>query len=450
MSESFKVDTTSHRTMLVISSGYHLYREYLLRLISSAARVWLFLDREPTWERQYVVGCTRIDTLDVPGMIAAARALPDHISINGVICWDEIRIVHAAKVAEALILPSGPPDAIARCRDKHKTRTALAAAGVPQAQSILVATEAEAVAAAEHIGYPVIVKPRALGASYGGSMVHRPDQLATAYAHARDSREDGAPTFDVGVLVEEYTEGPEISVDAAFVDGVMQPMFVARKVTGFFPHFEVGHVVNAADPLLDDPQLRRVLTEAHRAVGLQNGITHTELRLTAAGPKIVEIDARLGGDMIPFVGWRASGIDPGRVAVDVACGQPPQIQHRSRQVAAIRFFYPPCDATVASIQLDDALLPPGIEAARTLVKPGQRLVPPPGDRVSCRYGYAVVRGESAEACDTTALAAERAFTLALVAESADTAASAEPPPVSAAARDVGSVQGTAVVAHTAP
>lgn len=358
MSGSFKVDTTSHRTMLVISSGYHLYREYLLRLISSAARVWLFLDQEPTWERQYVVGCTRIDTLDVPGMIAAARALPDHISINGVICWDEIRVVHAAKVAKALVLPSGPPDAIARCRDKHETRTALA---------------------------------------------------------------------------EESMEGPEISVAAAFVDGDMQPMFVARKVTGVSPHFEaIGHVVNAADPLLDDPQLRRVLTEAHRAVGLQNGITHTELRLTAAGPKIVEIDARLGGDMIPFVGWRASGIDPGRAAVDVACGQPPQIQHRSRQVAAIRFFYPPCDATVASIQLDDALLPPGIEAAGLLVKPGQRLVLPPADHVSCRYGYAVVRGESAEACDTTALAAERAFTLALVAESADTAvseAAAEPPPL---------------------
>lgn len=437
MTEPFKTDLTSSSTVLVISSGYHLYREYLLRAISGAARVWLFLDREPTWERAYVVGCTRIDTLDVPGMIAAARALPDEIAINGVICWDEIRIVHAARVAEALGLPAGPPAAIARCRDKHETRTALAAAGVPQAVSTLVASEAEAASAAARIGYPVIVKPRALGASYGVSLVRGPEQLAVAYAHARDSREDGVPVFDAGVLVEEYMEGPEISVDAAFVGGQMELLYVARKVTGFFPHFEeVGHVVDAADPLLTDPQLRRVLAGAHRAVGLENGITHTELRLTSAGPKVVEINARLGGDMIPFVGWRASGIDPGRAAVSVACARPPAIEHRARQVAAIRFFYPPCDATVVSLHIDEAALPASVVAARPLVGPGQRLVLPPADHVSCRYGYAVVRGESAQSCDAAALAAERAFTLVVSAAPPDVAGRPEvaAPRIDASAR----------------
>lgn len=412
MTIPFKTDTTSTRTVLVITSGYHLYREYLLRAISSHARVWLFLDRDVQWELPYVAGSTRVDSLDVPAMIEAARALPGDIKIDGVICWDEIRIVHAAKLAEALGLPSGPPEAIACCRDKHRTRTALAAAGVPQAQSILVSTAAEAAAAADKIGYPVIVKPRALGASYGVSLVHQPGELATAYAHARDAHEDGVPRFDAGVLIEEYMDGPEISVDAAFVGGVMTPMYIARKVTGFYPHFEeIGHVVDAADPLLGDPQLRAVLAGAHEAAGLRTGITHTELRLTPAGPKIVEINARLGGDMIPFVGWRASGIDPGRVAVEVACGQPPAIEHDRRDVAAIRFFYPPHDGIVERVRLDEARLPASVDVARPLASPGQRLVLPPNDHVSCRYAYAVVRGESAEACDEAAQAAERAFEL---------------------------------------
>ncbi|MBN1204307.1 MAG: ATP-grasp domain-containing protein [Myxococcaceae bacterium] len=423
MTNPFKPDTTSPRTVLLISSGYHLYREYLLRLISNQARVWLFLDREPQWERPYVVGSTKVDTLDVPAMIEAARALRGELAFDGVICWDEIRIVSAAQLADALGLPSGPPEAIASCRDKHRTRTALAAAGVAQAQSIAVSTAAAAEAAAQTIGYPVIVKPRALGASFGVSLVHGPSELAAAYAHARDAREDGVPVFDAGVLIEEYMDGPEISVDAAFANGVMMPMYVARKVTGFFPHFEeIGHVVDAADPLLEDPQLRGVLVGAHKAVGLRTGITHTELRLTPSGPKIVEINARLGGDMIPYVGWLASGIDPGRIAVEVACGRTPVIEHGRRDVAAIRFFYPQHDAVVAGVRIDEARLPSSVNMARALASPGQRLVLPPNDHVSCRYGYVVVRGESADACDAVARAAEGAFELSVAP--ADTAVGA--------------------------
>jgi biotin carboxylase len=423
MTRPFKTDATSPRTVLLISSGYHLYREYLLRMISNQARVWLFLDREAQWERPYVVGSTQVDTLDVPAMLAAARALSGEFAIDGVICWDEIRIVHAARLAAALGLPSGPPEAIACCRDKYRTRTALDAAGVAQAQSLLVSTAAEAGAAAQTLGYPVIVKPRALGASYGVSLAHGPRELAAAYAHARGAHEDGVPHFDAGVLIEEYMDGPEISVDTAFADGVMSPMYVARKVTGFFPHFEeIGHVVDAADPLLEDPRLREVLAGAHQAVGLRNGITHTELRLTPSGPKIVEINARLGGDIIPYVGWLASGIDPGRVAVEVACGQTPVIEHTQRDVAAIRFFYPQHDAVVASVRIDESRLPSSVTVARALASPGQRLVLPPNDHVSCRYGYAVVRGESAEACDVAARAAEGAFELSVVQD--DTAATA--------------------------
>jgi len=400
------------KTVLLISSGYHLYREYLLRMIAQYARVWLLLDRDVQWERPYVVGSTRVDTLDVSAMVAAARGLPDDVVLDGVICWDEIRVVHAAQVAEELGLPGGPALAVARCRDKHQTRLALAEAGVAQARSVPVSSFTEATSAADTIGYPVIVKPRALGASLGVSLVNRSGDLAAAYAHARNAHEDGVPYFDSGVLVEEYMDGPEISVDSAIAHGALTPMFLARKVTGYYPHFEeVGHVVDSADPLLCEPRVLEVLQASHRAVGYRTGITHTELRLTATGPKIVEINARLGGDMIPYVGWVASGIDPGRVAVAIACGEAPAIESNACGVAAIRFFYPKCDATVESVSVDNRLLPRAVDVALPLASPGQRLVLPPNDHVSCRYGYAVVHGDTAEACDEAAQAAEQAFEL---------------------------------------
>jgi hypothetical protein len=82
-------------------------------------------------------------------------------------------------------------------------------------------------------------------------------------------------------------------------------------------------------------------------------------------------------------------------------------------VAAIRFFYPPHDGIVERVQLDEARLPASVDVARPLASPGQRLVLPPNDHVSCRYAYAVVRGESAAACDEAAGAPERAFEISV-------------------------------------
>ncbi|MDC3961414.1 ATP-grasp domain-containing protein [Polyangium jinanense] len=405
-------DPSGRPTVLLVSSGYHLYREYLLRMISQAARVVLFLDREPSWERSYITDSKIVDTLDAEAMITAARAVAAMVPIDGVICWDEIRMVHAARVAEALGVPGTDPVAVARCRDKHQTRSALAAASVPQAISKLVSSVEEATATAFRIGYPVVVKPRALGASIGVSRVEGPDELAAAYHHARTSTEDGVPHDDASVLVEEYLEGPEISVDAAWVNGRPIPLFVARKILGFPPHFEeIGHVVNAADPLLLDPALLGVLDAAHRAVGFRTGITHTELRLTDAGPKVIEINARLGDDLIPYVGWVASGIDPGQVAVDVACGRPPRAMPIRLRVASVHFLYPAEDTVVGAVDMDKAALPASVNVAAALAAPGQRLELPPAGHVTSRYAYVVTAGKTTAECAAGAEVAARAIKL---------------------------------------
>src|SRR5664280_1066617 len=153
------------------------YREYLLASIAQRFRVWLFQDRDPGWARRYVVGQTVQDTTDVNGMAAAARA---H-GVDGVLCWDETRVVAAAEMARRLGVPSSDPESVRRCRDKHRTRTALSTAGVAQPTSIAVATLAEARVAANRIGYPVVVKPRALTGSFGVAKVEAADELETSF-----------------------------------------------------------------------------------------------------------------------------------------------------------------------------------------------------------------------------------------------------------------------------
>lgn len=404
--------------LILVSSLSRTSREHFLESVAPRYRVWLFLGgagraSEPSWESPYLVGHTVLDTLDAEAMTAEARRLAAAGPVRGVVCYDEARILATARMAEALGLPTSPPSAIETCRDKHLTRQALATAGVPQAQSVAVRSLAEGHAAAERIGYPVVFKPRNLAAGFGVRRADGPDELASAYAHARSVSLPEAPErFTHDVLVEEYLDGPEISVDSACFDARVVPLAVAHKVNGLPPSFEeTGHRVDGADPLLDDPEFADLVDRAHRAVGFHTGMTHLELRRTAAGMKVVELNARLGGDLVPYLGQLATGVDLSLAAAAIACGQPPDLHRAAPRVAGIRFCYPEGDLTVGRVRIDEALLPPGVERAEALAEPGDQLrLPPRGSAWECRAAQVVAVADTVAGCETTLDAAVTAVT----------------------------------------
>jgi biotin carboxylase len=356
---------------------------------------------EPEWERDHIAGFTLLDsTLDGPAMAAAAVELAAREPVHGVLCWDEPRILPTAHVARALGLPGGDPDVVLRCRDKHLTRLALDAAGVPQPRSLAVTTLDEALAAAEVVGYPAILKPRGLGASLGVVRVRDRAELRERFAFTRHTTHADTPPYEVPVLVEEYVDGPEVSVDAAVFRGCVTPMFVARKELGYPPYCEeVGHYVDAADPLLTDPGFGRLLQDVHTALGFTDGVTHTEVKLTAAGPKVIEVNGRLGGDMIPYLGLKATGIDPGLVAADVACGHSPALATDRKLVGGVRFFYVERDdTTIRSIGFDRMRPHPAIDLAMPVAEPGATVSPPPKGSLWGRIAFATAVGETTDEC----------------------------------------------------
>jgi len=407
----------SGRPLLVlIGTGGREYREYLLRSIGADYRVHLLSGAEPTWERDYVAGWTVLDLTDTVGadaLIGAVQALAAREPVHGVLTWDEARILQGAKVAAALGLPGGDPDMVMRCRDKHLTRQALGNAGVPQPRSVLVTGVDEALVAAKDIGYPVVLKPRALAASLGVVRVATPEELVTQFAFAHDTTVPGAWHYDVVVLVEEYLTGDEISVDAAVCGGQVYPMFVARKEIGYPPYFEeVGHVVAAADDLLDDPQIVQLVKDTHAALGFTDGMTHTEIRLTPTGPKIIEVNARLGGDLIPYLGLRATGIDPGLAAASVACGRAPQLTADRKLVGAVRFFYVEHDdTTIAAIDIDNSALPEDADLVVALARPGDVVSPPPKGTLWGRVAFATAVAATVGQCQNALDAAAAALTV---------------------------------------
>lgn len=375
--------------LVLISVGMQRYREYLLRSIVTRYRVHLINTVEPTWEQPYLAGHTVPDELDTAGTVAAVRAVARAERVAGVLSWDESKIVQTAWAARELGLPGGDPEAVLRCRDKYQTRCALDAAGVGQPACALVGDLDAALAAAAEIGYPVVLKPRAASASYGVVLVSDAVQLTRYFDYTRETSVPHMPRYDSEVLVEEYLADPEISVDGAVFRGRVLPAFLGRKEIGFPPYFEeTGHSVSGADPLLCDPDLLRALQATHDALGFRDGWTHTELKLTAEGPKVIEVNGRLGGDLIPYVGMRASGIDPGLAAADVAVGREPDMTAGRALHGGVRFCYVDRDESVIdSIGFEEDALPPGLDLAVALASPGDVVSRPPAGLVSGRIAF---------------------------------------------------------------
>lgn len=393
---------TTADALLAIGSGLKPYREYLVRSVHARARelgleLVLLNNIEPTWQRDYFDEIAVANLFDHEVLAAEGREIARRRSIVGVLCWDEPLVQPAADLAEELGVPGLGPDGVRGCRDKNRTRSVLTAAGLVQPRFQLTHTLEQAEVVAERIGYPVVVKPQALGASMGVVLASEPAQLAAAFGTAAGASTIGDEPFRGTALVEEFAVGPEISIDAAVYKGEYMPMFLARKRTGHEPYFEeVGHIVDADDPLLRDEELLETLAKAHRKLRVENGITHTEVRLTARGPLIIEVNGRLGGDLIPLLGRIATGIDPGEVLVDIAAGRRPTVVPTRNAVAGIRFGYPEYDCTVRSVTVPEH--GPGLVAAAPMVEPGAELRLPPGGYIA-RHSFVVCEAGNREHCD---------------------------------------------------
>jgi ATP-grasp domain len=387
--------------LLVIGSGLKVYREYLVEPIHRRARaagldLVLLNNLKPTWQKAYFDEIVVANVFDSEVMRSTAREVAGRHHVVALMCWDEPLVLDAGLLAAEFGVPGLSEAGVRGCRDKERTRVRLTAAGLHQPGFELVTSVEAARAAAERIGYPVVVKPRAMGASIGVVFAADASEVDAAFGVALSASLVDPGPYRASAIIEEYAPGPEISVDGAVHKGEYLPMFVARKQSSDHPYFEeVGHVVDAADPLLEDAELMATLARAHHALGIEYGITHSEVRLTDRGPLIIEINGRLGGDLIPFLGRTATGIEPGEVLFDVATGQRPDITPSRRAVAGIRFGYPERDCVLRSVTVPAKA--PGLVAAAPMAEPGTVLRLPPGGYLA-RHSFVVCEANDVPTC----------------------------------------------------
>jgi biotin carboxylase len=364
-------------TVLLIGTGGRAYREYSLGTMAGQADIVLADVVEPTWQRAFVTATVPMADRGADQLLKViATSFPDDQRPTAVLTWDETMVEVAASVAEALHLPGIGLAAAMICRDKGQTRQALQRAGIASASFRFVDDPGELKLAAAVLGFPLVVKPRGLAGSAGVEIAHDESELAHAYATATSASYPGLGSN--GVIIEEYLPGEEISADCVVVDGSILFVNVARKRLGFGVHCEeVGHLVA---PWQDEPwagPLREMLGAVHKATGVRSAVTHAELKLTPAGPRLIELNARLGGDYIPLLGQLATGVDLITAALDIACGRVPSVTATRDRCAEVQFVYPDADCRVAEVDARSCTQVPGIALAIPLASPGAELRLPP-------------------------------------------------------------------------
>ncbi|WP_405938541.1 ATP-grasp domain-containing protein [Streptomyces sp. NBC_00726] len=312
----------------------------------------------PTAAREAVAAGTaahhQVDTRSAGAVADMAAALARRTEIAAVVPGFEYAIPTASAVAQRLGLPGIAPRSAELLRDKRRMKQALAVQGVRVASGVPVAVERADDSllkdVARKVGFPAVVKP----VNGSGSLrVRRVEDFGELCDQVELSRND--PLDDLGLsiggrlLVESYVTGPEVSVEGYVAEGTVRVVAVTEKQLGPEPHFvEIGHIVDAGLGPETRAEVERVTRAAVQALGLHVGVFHLEARLTASGPVVIEVGARLGGDRIPELVAASYGFDLPRAMIRALAGlpvAPPDVGGRPR-VAGVRFFSVPRPAVL--------------------------------------------------------------------------------------------------------
>jgi biotin carboxylase len=303
------------RRLLVLGAGT---AQLGLLEAARANGIWTAVcDRDPTAPgfRLAARRCI-VSTHDEPVIERLAAALgPDGVIAPG----SNWPVGVAARVAAKLGLahPVAPATA-ALVTSRLRQRERLAAAGVPQPRWEVVGSEPG------ELGPPCVVKTVEREGGEGLSLVLDETELPAAIEMARARSRSGA------VLVEEYLDGPEVTVSAFSVDGELIPLAVSDRAgtddaSDNSPLAEVppafGVALAHTWPSLHAEAAVEVTRRAIEALRVENGPSHTHLRVSRGGPEVLEVAARLGGAHDAELVLAATGVDLNALALAAALGE---------------------------------------------------------------------------------------------------------------------------------
>lgn len=266
--------------------------------------------------QDYEGTCAVVEKYGVDAIVTAATDKP---------------LVMMARVAEKYGFPFYSIETARWSTDKYQMKQRFMEGGVPCARGRLIAKADEA----DDLYYPLIVKPRDNSGSRGVKLCRNKEELQEAMQEALQYSH-----LDT-VLVEEYIEGQEYSIEGLHYDGKSEVIQFTEKTTTEFPYnVELAHKqpANLTDAQKDE--ILELISKIAQYMHFENCPSHTELKINERGIFIIETSPRLGGDyitsnLVPL----STGINMEDQLLNIALGEKVDIQTgRVEKAAGVCFF----------------------------------------------------------------------------------------------------------------
>jgi len=323
----------------------------------------------------------------VPGGYSFKDALMSHAEEwrpDGVLSFSELLVDHAYATAIEFNLPANPAASLPAIRDKYVQRQMLQRADVPVPFYARIENLPEFESALAEINGSAVLKPVAGVGSMATYPVEQGMDVASLWHRARDAylsdpRGQGEPIF----ILEEFLVGVRwhsdprygtyVSVESLVQEGAITHLAVEDKLPLTKPFRENGGIIPSTLPTEKTDLLHDCASAAIEAIGLTNCAVHTEIMLTAVGPRVIEVNARIGGG-VPEMLFLASGFDVVTAMAQISVGEKISLPPPITRSAAIMLPQAPGAALrlkhVASIDQFESL--PGVYSVQLNYGTGER------------------------------------------------------------------------------
>ncbi|RQX01603.1 ATP-grasp domain-containing protein [Micromonospora arida] len=301
-----------------------------------------------------VAGTVVVDFSSYEAAVSDIVAFARSRRVDAIVTVNEFLTPVAALACATLGLPGNDATLAMAARNKITMVERLHVAGVAVPSTIAVTGEEEVY---DHLrrqtfSFPLVVKPAENAGSTGVSVVERLDELTAAFQRVRLQRGPYGIHLDPRVVVQEYIDGEEFSVESLTQDGQTEHVCITKKQTTSGAYrVETGHTLPSnLDPIARQQVLQQV-TMAAAATGIRNSWSHCEVKRKPDGAWVVlEIAPRIGGGRITLLTSLALEIDMAGAALAVALGQPVELAPTRRAFAAIRRPLAPRGGRLLAVQ----------------------------------------------------------------------------------------------------
>lgn len=272
--------------------------------------------------------------------------------------------------------------------NKHLMRKAFEKGNAPSPKSILAQDAEDAWSRLQNeFDTDAILKPSRNSGSRGIAKVSRnmdKGDFIRAYDEALSESRDHS------VLIEQFIEGPEFSIEMIVWRGDIHVLTVTDKKTTGAPHFvELGHNQPSCFSATDVETLKAAAVAGVRALGVNNCACHAEAKLMNGKAYLMEVGARLGGDFISTeLTHLSTGVDMVAAAIDVALGVEPDLSAKEDPKGVCIRYFCPKPGKLVSISNTEVLNNPHVYLWEIYPKKGD--VIPAVTSSLCRSGHVIV------------------------------------------------------------